>query len=94
MCSKGSTYTTQKAIALNIFLVAVSEGHGILNACEMAGKCTSFTPPATSQWAQAVYRDFSAETANISIDDITDDRLGIRTFIKQRQASKMDLTDA
>ena len=70
---RNTTYTIQKAMALNIFSVAVSEGHGILSACEMAGKCTSFTPRVIRQWAQAVYRDFFAETSNI--DDITDDRL-------------------
>jgi hypothetical protein len=70
---RNTMHTMQKAIALNIFAVSVSEGHPILDACKLAGKCTSFHPRVIRRWAEMIFRDFFAEIANI--DDVTDDRL-------------------
>jgi hypothetical protein len=37
----------------------VSEGHGVLNACEMAGKCTSFFLGDTSVGTSMQYTEIS-----------------------------------
>jgi len=53
-----TTFTTQKALALNIFAIAMNDGDGILEACILASKFTGFNAEVIRRWAEAVFRDF------------------------------------
>ena len=68
-----TTFTTQKALALNIFIIAMKDGDGILQACTLASKFTGFNAEVIRRWAEVVFRDFLFTTANI--DDVDDDAL-------------------
>ena len=70
---RNSLFHLQKAIALNIFSVAVSDGSGIIDACNLAAKCTGFHIDAIRKWAGAVFRDFFGTVANI--DNVDDEAL-------------------
>ena len=60
-------------MALNMFVVMVSDGHSIVDACNLAGRCTGFNPDVVYRWARAVFRDFLGAVSNI--DDVDDQSL-------------------
>ena len=67
---RNSPFHLQEAITLNIFSVAVSDGSGIIDACNLAAKCTGFHIDAIRKWAGAVFRDFFGTIAYIdNVDD-------------------------
>ena len=68
-----TTFTTQKAMALNIFAIAKDDGDGILQACSLASKFTGFNAEVIRRWAEVWFRDFLFTTANI--DDVDDETL-------------------
>lgn len=67
------TYSIQKACALRIFAGCVLGGHGIVEACDLAALCTSFSSRTIRRWATDLFGDFFLNLSNI--DDVTDERL-------------------
>ena len=82
------TFTEQKAMALNIFAVAVSEGDGVLDACKMAAKFTGFNPEVIRRWAMDIFLDFFGSTSNI--DDIDDEAMEAELMSSRGKHSKCD----
>ncbi len=70
---RNSTIIQQKAVALNIFSIALSEGGRILDACQTASRFTGFSLQVIRKWAEIVFRDFIGATVNI--DDVDDEAL-------------------
>lgn len=68
-----TTLELQKACALNVVAGAVLSGHGILEACDLAAKCTAFAARTIRRWASDVFVDFFSIISNI--DDVTDKKL-------------------
>ena len=72
---RNTTYTIQKAIALNIFSIAILEGDEILAACRVASKFTGFSAEVIHRWACTTYVEYFGKIVNI--DDIDDEEISI-----------------
>lgn len=70
---RNSPFHVQKATAMNIFSISVSEGGRIMDACNLAAKYTGFNPAVVRRWAESVFRDFFGAVSNI--DDVDDETL-------------------
>ena len=70
---RNTTFTQQKAVALQIFAGSVVSGSGILEACELASRCTTFAARSVRRWATEVFRGYFSSISNI--DDVTDSAL-------------------
>jgi hypothetical protein len=82
------TFTEQKAIALNIFAVAVSEGYWVIDACTMAAKVTGFNSEVIRRWAVNVFLGFFGSTSNI--DDIDDEAMETELMSNKGKHPKWD----
>ena len=67
---RNTTFTIQKAFALQVFAGSVLRGSGILESCELAAACTPFSACTVRRWASTVFVDYFSIQSNI--DDITD----------------------
>ena len=65
----------QKAVALNIFAVSVSNGSDIMEACKTASSFTSFCVEVIRRWAVDIFGFFDGIS---SIDDVTDEVLKVK----------------
>ncbi len=70
---RNTTFEIHKAIALQVFSASVTNGSGILEACNFASQCTQFSACTIRTWAVEVFRDYFGVVSNI--DDVTDERL-------------------
>ena len=70
---QNTTYSVQKACALRIFAGRVLKGGGIVEACDLAAFCTSFSSRTIRRWATDLFGDYFFNLSNV--DDITDKRL-------------------
>ena len=62
--------SASKGHGINMFAVMVSDGHSIVDACNLAGRCTGFNPDVVRRWARAVFCDFLGAVSNIDyVDD-------------------------
>ena len=68
--ARNTTFKLQKAMALNVFSVAMSEGSGILEACDLASKYSFFSAKTIRSWAEALFLHFFGSISNI--DDVDD----------------------
>lgn len=70
---RNSTFVMQKAIALHILAVCLSNGGGVLDACAQASDFTQFSAEAIRRWAVEIYRDYFGTIS--SMENITDSSL-------------------
>ncbi|ORU94723.1 MAG: hypothetical protein A6F71_09525 [Cycloclasticus sp. symbiont of Poecilosclerida sp. M] len=75
---RNTTFTIQKAIALHIFAVSVSNGSGIMTACAQASSFTHFAVEVIRRWAVDVFRDYFGTLS--CIEDVTD--MSLETELK------------
>ena len=85
---RNSTFTIQKAVALNIFSVSVLDGSRILEACNIASKYTGFSSQVIRRWAEFVLVDLFASTSNI--DNIDDEELELQLHSNRGKHSKCE----
>ena len=84
---RNTKFAIQKAIALHVFAVAVSDGSGIIESCKQASRITGYQSEVIRRWAVACFRDFFGGISNI--DDITDEILTSEFSSDQGRHSKV-----
>ena len=70
---RNTIFAIQKACALQIFSGCVCRGTGLLEACDVAAACTTFSARTIRRWATDLFGGYFSFLS--TIDDVTDERL-------------------